>query len=92
MNRVLLPWYRPQFIWKLTSMGRREEVLLKKLHKFTEDMIQIRKAERKLNNGQNSQPKNFINLLLDMAESGSVLTDMDIRNQADTFIFGVRFK
>jgi len=91
LDRILLPWLRIGFIWNLTDKGRREKMLLKTLHSFTEDIVRKRMAERK--GGQGHDANNFLDLLLDIAgESGSaVMTDLDIREQTDTFTFGVSY-
>jgi len=86
LHRILRPWLRPEWLWKLTAQGHRETVLLKTLHGFTEQVVAERKQERKENKAVSGR-NNFLNLILDVAEKGG-LTDSDIREQTDTFTFG----
>jgi cytochrome P450 len=44
-KRQTSPWLHPDFIWKMSSVGRRETVCRKILHDFTEKVIQERKEE-----------------------------------------------
>ncbi|CAL8111161.1 unnamed protein product [Orchesella dallaii] len=43
----ITPWYRNQYIWNLTSMGKLEAKYLKEMHDFTDKMIRYRKSDRK---------------------------------------------
>ncbi|XP_046438964.1 cytochrome P450 4C1-like isoform X4 [Daphnia pulex] len=91
----------PQRIYFMTKHGKEYQKCLKIIHDFTSKVIQDRKkeidqeittTEMKQDETEESQfePKKrraFLDLMLIAAKEGADLTDMDIRNEVDTFMF-----
>ncbi|PSN43038.1 Cytochrome P450 4C1 [Blattella germanica] len=78
MRRMLMPWLYPDFIYYLTPAGRREKKYLNILHGFTYKDDIIPGLRKKLA---------FLDILLEASEKGSKLTDEEIREEVDTFMF-----
>lgn len=93
MRRVVRPWLHPSFIYKLTKDGRRFYECLQSLHGYSTDVIQLRKGTRKQNRNKNvegSEKKRrlaFLDLLLEANENENILSDKEIREEVDTFMF-----
>ncbi|GAB6019207.1 hypothetical protein CHUAL_000821 [Chamberlinius hualienensis] len=102
-HRSLNPFYRNDFIFRLTRWGRIWNKHLKVLHTFTKKVIKERKkefeAKKQLDSDQplldlndnvyiGSEQKRFafLDMLLESAESNR-LTDSDIQEEVDTFMF-----
>ncbi|XP_025265751.1 cytochrome P450 4C1-like, partial [Camponotus floridanus] len=75
--RGLRPWLYNDLLFSLSSQGRKQKKVLKILHGFTEKII----AEIKKNRLA------MLDLLIAASRENS-LTDLDIREEVDTFIFG----
>ena len=88
IERIMSPWLRPNFIWKLSPQGRKEKKMKKILHRFIEKVICQRKElkNRSAVEGCDTGRHSFLDILLD----SSGLSDADIRDETQTFIFGVR--
>ncbi|KAG8234736.1 hypothetical protein J437_LFUL000971 [Ladona fulva] len=100
-KRSVRPWLHPEIIFDLSPMGRRFKQCVKMLHNFTDKVIQVRKSEyfksyhSKINNGKNENEKkreSFLDLLIETAYSEGpdqkpILSDRDIREEVDTFMF-----
>ncbi|KAG8332923.1 Cytochrome P450 4C1 [Homalodisca vitripennis] len=100
MQRLLRPWYHPNFSFYLSSYGKRYKKCLDILHGFTNKVIKERKITRALRM-QDSEATlieeedigtkkrmAFLDLLLEAAEQeGSQLSDSEIREEVDTFMF-----
>ncbi|XP_025267960.1 cytochrome P450 4C1-like, partial [Camponotus floridanus] len=96
--RIFRPWLYNDLLFLLSPQGRKQKKVLKILHGFTEKIIAERKLyhertnDRYLNNfDSNEEIKNFDASLLDLlivASRENSLTDLDIREEVDTFIFG----
>ncbi|XP_069680185.1 cytochrome P450 4C1-like [Periplaneta americana] len=98
-DRMERPWLHPDFLHQLSSNGRKQKKCLKILHGFTNKVIQERKLKVKSQQGQQSQEREedevlgkkkrmaFLDLLLEVSEGGTKLTDEEIREEVDTFMF-----
>ncbi|KRT82236.1 cytochrome P450, partial [Oryctes borbonicus] len=97
--KVLHP-YVPDFMFKLLPQGRRLQKDLIVLHGFSNKVIADRKKlleSRKSNSSDKvdqgaddlgiKKRKSFLDLLLEASENGKVLSDTDIREEVDTFMF-----
>ncbi|XP_069118740.1 cytochrome P450 4F2-like [Argopecten irradians] len=89
VNRTRLPLLHPNFIFYLTSEGRRFRRNCDFVHTVTEEIISKRKTTLM---ELTSQPKNryldFLDILLSAKdETGKGLSDAEIRDEADTFLF-----
>lgn len=81
------PW-----MFKFTALAKEQEKQLKILHKFTDDVILQRKEklEEKLKNkddSENNKKMNFLDILLLSHVEGKPLSNSDIREEVDTFMF-----
>lgn len=91
------------FLFKFTREYRTQQHAIKTLKTFTESVITQRRAERRLTKKIKGENKDtelikeddvglkkriaFLDLLLDMADEGQDLTDSEIREEVDTFMF-----
>ncbi|XP_026479009.1 cytochrome P450 4C1-like [Ctenocephalides felis] len=94
-RRFLSPWLFPDFSFKISSQGQQFFKQLQVLHGFTHKVIAERKESRK-NAGTQVETEDipgvkkrrpFLDLLLDLQEQGGGLTDQDLREEVDTFMF-----
>ncbi|ODN00188.1 Cytochrome P450 4c3 [Orchesella cincta] len=99
----ITPWYRNEYIWNMTNLGKMETKYLKAMHDFTDRMIRYRKSDRKRKSISERRSSNasvtnenpegqkirraFLDLLLDVQENDAQFTDADIREEVDTFMF-----
>lgn len=94
-------WMYPNFIFKLTSIGRRQENILKILTSFRDRVIENRRNYyNNLNNNFNEKEIDNIEIsgkkkmaLLDLllqAEKDGIIDANGIGEEVDTFMFGVR--
>ncbi|XP_069699701.1 cytochrome P450 4C1-like [Periplaneta americana] len=100
IERLVRPWLYNKFIFKMSARGRRHDQCLRVLHGFTKKVIQERKAQL-LGNGNKMQGysgsedevigkkkrKAFLDLLLEASLGGVKLTDTELREEVDTFMF-----
>jgi cytochrome P450 family 4 len=104
-KRILNPLYRVPWIFRFTSFYEEQRKALKKIHSFSREAIAIRRQqtdENEKNSGQvpleevdldlgiKSRPKLFIDIMLNATVNGQPLSDEDIREEIDTFIFAVK--
>lgn len=98
VHRQMSPWLYRRFIFKLTPSGVEQARVLKTLHGFTEKVIRERRSKyragmksdlRTLSAEHTGKKKhmNFLDLLIDVSEKEGLLTDTDIREEVDTFMF-----
>ncbi|ODM95080.1 Cytochrome P450 4c3 [Orchesella cincta] len=95
------PWLRFPPIYYMSSVSTRERAYLKKLKGFTLSVIKSKKADREKQKSEagnkkkqtdgdsvyGKERKTFLDLLLDASENGDGLTDADMREEVDTFMF-----
>ncbi|KAG8200762.1 hypothetical protein JTE90_006346 [Oedothorax gibbosus] len=99
-DRVMKPWVWSDMVYYLTPDGRNYKKSVRTMLQFTSSVIRERKQElliqRKLKieeedkseeeNGKRKR-KAFLDLLLDLHINDGVLTERDIREEVDTFMF-----
>jgi len=89
--RTLKPWLYPDFIYSLTSDGRKFKKYCDFVHTVSEDIIQKRKqtlAEKGEAAMKQGRYIDFLDILLTAKDDdGKGLTDLEIRNEVDTFLF-----
>jgi len=88
-TKTYSPWLHSDFIWSLTSYGRESARCVKIMHKFTRSLIKKRKQEI-LNKGIEVSQKRLalLDLLLKLhLEDPTAITEEQIREEVDTFVF-----
>ena len=93
-QRQRSPWLWDPRLFSLTPTGHKFRSILATLHGFTDKVIQERKQEclgwsRNKHEDDIGLKKKlaFLDLLIDASDDGNVLTDEDIREEVDTFMF-----
>ncbi len=90
-QRSLNPLYRIDWIYWLTSHGRKMKALCKVVHSHAEGVIAERRAalaKGEEQSGTTQKHYDFLDiLLLAKDEDGKGLSDLEIRNEVDTFMF-----
>lgn len=94
-QRILRPWLYPDFIYFRTHNGRRFKECVNILHSFTKKVISERKMKKKETTSSITEEKDFgakkrtafLDLLLEANKEEKVLTDEEIREEVDTFMF-----
>ncbi|XP_067120777.1 uncharacterized protein [Centruroides vittatus] len=98
-ERVMYPWYQFDFIYYLTSAGKKFKRYVNIIHNFTRQVISERKEEfikilKELKDGseedvflQKKEKKPFLDLLLHHHLIHGDITEEDIREEVDTFMF-----
>jgi cytochrome P450 family 4 len=96
-KRIFTFYLRNDFCFNLTSLKRRQDELLKILHSFTDEVIVSRREEiMKGDKVETSHDQDdigvkkkmaFLDVLLQSTIDGKPLTNMDIREEVDTFMF-----
>lgn len=87
MDRFSNPLFSSDLLYKLSPSGRRNSRALKILHQYSRDAIQRRASE--LESGKDaSRQKYFLDILLTARdENGLPLTDKEMQDEVDTFMF-----
>ncbi|XP_078074140.1 cytochrome P450 4V2-like [Mustelus asterias] len=98
-RRQKMPWFWPDFLFNTFGEGREHDKALKTLHAFTEKVIaerfcktedseEVNHSDSDSNSLGKNKRKAFLDLLLSaIDENGNKLSQQDIREEVDTFIF-----
>jgi len=98
-KRFITPWLKPNFLFNLTSLSKRQNACIDVIHTYSKKVIKERKENYKLFNSQMSDAnkneihhgkkynKALLDLLIEVSEDGKVLSDQDIQEEVDTFMF-----
>ncbi|XP_053672593.1 cytochrome P450 4C1-like [Anopheles nili] len=103
LERLVRPWLHPDWAFRRSALGRKQHALLAVLHGYTRKVIHERKQTLQANGtGGNANERNqsaegefgmrrkrlaFLDLLLQSATDTGLLTDEDVREEVDTFMF-----
>ncbi|XP_063230002.1 cytochrome P450 4C1-like [Bacillus rossius redtenbacheri] len=99
MNRSLLPWLQPDFLFSMATQCSAQSKALKVLHGFTNQVLNRRKSEfatsgaDKCSAAEENQDlgvktrKAFIDMLLEANSKGAQMSDEDLQEEVDTFMF-----
>lgn len=91
-------WYRTDFFFQFSKIAENQRSAVKILHDFTDKVINDRRAElidHAVKNDFTDQEfgikrkKAFLDVLLEATIDGEPLSDLDIREEVDTFMFEV---
>ena len=88
--RILTLHHRIDWIYYFSANGRKYRRACKKAHEYSEMVIKERRKALNVSQGSMSKRKylDFLDVLLTAAdEDGNGLTDLEIRDEADTFMF-----
>ncbi|KAK8720436.1 hypothetical protein OTU49_013325, partial [Cherax quadricarinatus] len=93
------PWLQPNILFRLSGYAKEHDACLKILHKFSYDTIRSRRRdylEKKQKKDAATEEEDvigkkkrlaFLDLLLEYSEQKTALSDEDIREEVDTFMF-----
>ena len=99
LNRQSKIWLQPNFIYRFTQDYKNAQKCIKILHGVSNRVIRERKEEIKkdkmLNNNETNNNEDigtkkrlaFLDLLIEASQDGAVLSNEDIREEVDTFMF-----
>ncbi|PSN54059.1 hypothetical protein C0J52_03127 [Blattella germanica] len=100
IKRILRPWLHPDIFFKYSALGKRHDECLRVLHGFTSQVIRERKSqmlvEKEMSKGISGSEdeymgkkkrKAFLDLLLEASVGSVKLTDEELREEVDTFMF-----
>ncbi|XP_058818787.1 cytochrome P450 4C1-like [Topomyia yanbarensis] len=103
LQRIIRPWLYPNFMFKLSKYGRKHKKVLDIIHGYTKKVIRDRKEallRKRTIAGNGASPAEvtediygakkrlaFLDLLLQGNEKNNQLTDDDVREEVDTFMF-----
>ena len=85
-KRIMNPLLVPNFLFRMTRLGREQQATVENLHKFTRDVIDKKLSEGVQSTG--SKRKAFLDMLIQATdENGRKLTAEDLQEEVDTFMF-----
>ncbi|KAK6638581.1 hypothetical protein RUM43_006848 [Polyplax serrata] len=89
-RRFITPWLKPNFIFERCSQGKEQRIYINVINEFVSKVIQERKLEL-LNKETQVEHLNkrraFLDLVLQTAAEGEYLTDEDVKDEVNTFMF-----
>ncbi|XP_035917573.1 cytochrome P450 4C1-like [Anopheles stephensi] len=96
--RVVRPWLHPDFIWNRSRAGQQYHRALAEVHGYSSKVIRERRAElkqRPVDEGRKAEELEggrkrrlaFLDMLLESTDQGNLLSDDDVREEVDTFMF-----
>ncbi|RZF33244.1 hypothetical protein LSTR_LSTR013005 [Laodelphax striatellus] len=100
-NRQAKIWLQPDFLFKMSSYYKRHQECIKILHDLSNKIIADKREEvrQEKENGREEAVMDdlsilgtkkrlaFLDLLIEASKDGTVLSDEDIREEVDTFMF-----
>ncbi|XP_050530833.1 cytochrome P450 4C1-like [Daktulosphaira vitifoliae] len=95
-KRFITPWLKPNIIFNMTRLGKRQKHCINIIHSFTKKVISDRKNNLKSNATVSDANKNeiygkrskaLLDLMIDVSDNGNILSDEDIQEEVDTFMF-----
>ncbi|XP_045615139.2 cytochrome P450 4C1 isoform X1 [Procambarus clarkii] len=98
-QRQARPWLQPNILFKLLGYAKEHDACLKILHDFSNETVRSRRKEyQEVKMKKSATPDDddaigkkkrlaFLDLLLEYSEKETALSDEDIREEVDTFMF-----
>uniref|UniRef100_A0A0C9RJA5 Cyp4c3_0 protein n=1 Tax=Fopius arisanus TaxID=64838 RepID=A0A0C9RJA5_9HYME len=89
-------WYHPDSLFRITPLYKKHQECIRVLHAFSSKVISERKGEILNNtennnidevNGMKKKRLAFLDMLIEASENGTILSNEDIREEVDTFMF-----
>ncbi|XP_021343398.1 cytochrome P450 4F4-like [Mizuhopecten yessoensis] len=89
VKRIMEPWLHPDILYRLSSSGRTFFKYAKFVHEFDEKVIKERKQALAADKSVITKRRlDFLDILLTARdEQGEGLTDREVRDEVDTFLF-----
>lgn len=97
IRRVMNPLLHFELLYRFTSLYQKQKKALTILHGYTSGIIKNRRKEMMEMEGNNNDDKEdfgikkkkaFLDLMLQSTIDGRPLTDLELREETDTFMFG----
>jgi cytochrome P450 family 4 len=96
-ERLTSPLSQFHWLYPYTAAARKQEKELKILHDYATEVIVKRKAQleaelaggKRNDDGEQKKRPSFLDILLNSTIDGRPLTNLEIREQVDTFMFAV---
>lgn len=90
IRKIARPWLLIEPIYKLSKEFKQEKSYLETLHGFSRTVIAERKKTFDDNhNTFSTKRKAMLDLLLSAQKAGADIDDTELREQVDTFLYGV---
>jgi len=86
-QRMDSPIYKFDVLYNLSSVGKRYHEGIKDLHTYTAKIIEERKKKRSNEHFNENEFVDFLDMLLKTQEESNGLTDEEIRDEVETFLF-----